>query len=133
MWRKSRPPPGGRRDFRGTPRSHRHCRRTRLIMVEGYPMAPLEIEQAIAAHPDVAAALVFGVPDADTGERAIALVEPEPGRRIDPAALLDHLSGRLGAYKHPSEIAVVEKLPVLPSGKLGRQRLAAEYTSSHTG
>ncbi|WP_216586936.1 class I adenylate-forming enzyme family protein [Streptomyces brasiliscabiei] len=105
-------------------------RKKDLIMVEGYPVSPLEIEQAIAAHPDVAAALVFGVPDTATGERAVALVEPEPGRRIEPAAVLEHLSGRLGAYKHPAEIDIVEKLPVLPSGKLGRQRLATEYTSS---
>ncbi|WP_371574168.1 class I adenylate-forming enzyme family protein [Streptomyces sp. NBC_01314] len=108
-------------------------RKKDLIMVEGYPISPLEIEQAIAAHPDVAAALVFGVPDTLTGERAVALVEPEPGRRVEPTALLEHLSGRIGAYKHPGEISVVEKLPVLPSGKLGRQRLAAEYTSSRAG
>ncbi|KUN76654.1 class I adenylate-forming enzyme family protein [Streptomyces griseoruber] len=105
-------------------------RKKDLIMVEGYPISPLEIEQAIAAHPDVAAALVFGVPDTATGERAVALVEPEPGRQVEPTALLEHLSGRIGAYKHPGEINVVEKLPVLPSGKLGRQRLAADYTSS---
>ncbi|MDX3311255.1 class I adenylate-forming enzyme family protein [Streptomyces sp. ME08-AFT2] len=108
-------------------------RKKDLIMVEGYPISPLEIEQAIAAHPDVAAALVFGVPDPVTGERAVALVEPEPGRRVEPAALREHLSGRIGAYKHPGEISVVEKLPVLPSGKLGRRRLADEYTAARAG
>ncbi|MEU1518509.1 class I adenylate-forming enzyme family protein [Streptomyces sp. NPDC005811] len=105
-------------------------RKKDLIMVEGYPIAPLEIEQALAAHPDVAAALVFGVPDESTGERAIALVEPEPGRRVDEHGLLAHLSGRIGTYKHPGEIRIVDALPVLPSGKLGRQRLAAAYTAS---
>lgn len=101
-----------------------------LIVVEGYPISPLEIEQAITAHPDVAAALVFGVPDAVRGERVIALVEPAPGRRLHLTEVLRELSGRIGKYKMPSEINAVEKLPVLPSGKLGRQRLAADYVST---
>lgn len=100
-----------------------------LIMVEGYPIAPLEIEEALSEHPDVAGAIVFGVPDDITGERVVALVEPEPGRLPDTPELLKHLSERLGKYKHPSEIAVVDELPVLPTGKLGRQRLAAEWTT----
>ncbi|MBV9022845.1 MAG: acyl--CoA ligase [Streptomycetaceae bacterium] len=104
-----------------------------LMMVEGYPVSPLEIEQALAEHADVAATIVFGVPDDLTGERVIAMVEPEPGRHIETRDLLKHLSGRLANYKHPSTIDLVEKLPVLPSGKLGRQRLAAHYTSSQAG
>jgi long-chain acyl-CoA synthetase len=104
-----------------------------LMMVEGYPISPLEIEQALVAHPDVAAAIVFSVPDAATGERAIAIVEPDPGRQVGASELLKHLSGRIAGYKHPSEISIVERLPVLPSGKLGRQRLSASYVSSHAG
>lgn len=105
-------------------------RKADLIMVEGYPISPLELEQALAEHADVAAVVVFGVPDAITGERTVAMVEPRPGRRGDAAALLEHLSGRIAQYKYPSEITFVDKLPILPSGKVGRQRLAAEYTSS---
>ena len=102
-----------------------------LMMVEGYPISPLEIEQALAEHADVASAIVFGVPDDVTGERVVAMVELEPGRQVDARELLMHLSGRIANYKHPSEINIVEKLPILPSGKLGRQRLAADYTSPH--
>ncbi|CBG74927.1 putative coA ligase [Streptomyces scabiei 87.22] len=105
-------------------------RKKDLIMVEGYPIAPLEIERELSAHPDVAAAIAFGVPDDATGERVVALVEPEPGRDIDPAKLLEHLTGRIGAYKHPSEIIPVDRLPVLPTGKLGRQRLTADYLAA---
>jgi acyl-coenzyme A synthetase/AMP-(fatty) acid ligase len=109
------------------------ARQNDLIMVEGYPVSPLQIEQELAAHPDVAAAIVFGVPDAGTGERVIALVEPEPGRHVEVGELRRHLSGRVAKYKYPSEISLVEKLPVLSSGKLGRQRLAADYPSSYAG
>lgn len=105
-------------------------RKKDLVMVEGYPVSPLEIEQAITAHADIAAAIVFGVPDDVTGERLVALVELERGRSLDSQDVLRHLSGRVGAYKHPAEIKFVERLPVLPTGKLGRQLLAADHVSS---
>jgi acyl-coenzyme A synthetase/AMP-(fatty) acid ligase len=105
-------------------------RKKDLIKVDCYPVSPLEVEQAIAEHPDVAAAVTFGVPDPAKGERLVAMVEPEPGRRLDAADLLAHLSGRIADWKHPSEIYVVEKLPLLPSGKVGRQQLADEYAAS---
>ncbi|WP_035840049.1 class I adenylate-forming enzyme family protein [Kitasatospora azatica] len=105
-------------------------RKKDLIMVEGYPIAPLEVERELSGHPDVAAAIVFGVPDATTGERVVALIEPEPGREVYLPELLKHLSGRIGAYKHPSEIIPVDRLPVLPTGKLGRQRLTADYLAA---
>lgn len=104
-------------------------RKKDLIKVDCYPVSPLEVEQAIAEHLDVAAAVTFGVPDAATGERLVAIVEPEPGRSVDVAGLLAHLTGRIANYKHPSEFQFVEKLPLLPSGKVGRQRLTAEYLS----
>jgi acyl-coenzyme A synthetase/AMP-(fatty) acid ligase len=104
-----------------------------LIKVDGYRVSPLEVEHEIVEHPDVAAAVVFGVPDAVKGGRVVAMVEPEPGRQVGAEALLKHLSDRLANFKQPSEITFVEKLPLLPSGKLGRQRLAAEYASSNAG
>jgi long-chain acyl-CoA synthetase len=108
-------------------------RKKDLIKVDCYPVSPLEVEQAIAQHPDVAAAVTFGVPDEVTGERLVAIVEPEPGRQLDPAQLLRHLSGRIADWKHPSEIQVVDKLPLLPSGKVGRQQLADRYTATPPG
>jgi long-chain acyl-CoA synthetase len=103
-----------------------------LIKVDGYGVSPLEVEQLLVEHLDVAAVVVFGVPDAVKGERVVAMVEPEPGRHVNEAGLLMHLSGRLAEYKFPSEFNFVDKLPLLPNGKLGRQRLATDYTSSHT-
>jgi acyl-CoA synthetase (AMP-forming)/AMP-acid ligase II len=100
------------------------------IMVDGYPVSPLDIEQALAQHAAVAAAVVFGVPDPVTGERAIALVEPVPGQQPTPDDLFRHLSDRIGTYKHPGEIHLVGTVPVMASGKLSRQRLAADYLAS---
>lgn len=103
-----------------------------LIKVDCYPVSPLEVEQAIAEHPEVAAAVTFGVPDDAIGERLVAMVELEPGGSVDAAGLLAHLTGRIAGYKHPSEIQFVPKLPLMPSGKVGRTRLTAEYVSSQS-
>lgn len=101
-----------------------------LIKVDCYPVSPLEVEQVLLAHPGVAAAVVFGIPDPVVGERAIALVQPQAGVCVLADDLLQHLTGRIAAYKHPSAIQIVDRLPVMQSGKIGRQQLAASYTQS---
>ncbi|MCL2893047.1 class I adenylate-forming enzyme family protein [Brenneria tiliae] len=106
-------------------------RKKDLMKVEGYPVSPLEVEQELLKHPDIADVVVFGIPDPTTGERPIAMIQTKSGRQIDEQALLAHLSGHIAHYKHPREFIFTKKLPILPSGKLGRQQLAASYIASH--
>jgi acyl-CoA synthetase (AMP-forming)/AMP-acid ligase II len=60
-----------------------------LIIKGGENISPREIEEAIYQHPAVAEAAVIGIPDADWGERLVALVRPRAG--ADGAALLTAL------------------------------------------
>lgn len=101
-----------------------------VMKVGGFPLAPLELEQAIAEHPKVAAAAVFSVADAELGERPIAMIQPKPGVDVTDQEIAHHLDGRLAAYKHPRDMVFVERLPFMPSGKLGRKRLAEQYVAS---
>ncbi|MFP8953478.1 acyl-CoA synthetase [Natrialbaceae archaeon A-arb3/5] len=93
-----------------------------LIITSGYRVSPLEVENALATHSDVAAAVVAGVPDEHRGERVAAVVVPN-GREGDDAFRdeLEHrVRDRLGAHKAPREIRFRSTIPETRTGKADR-------------
>jgi O-succinylbenzoic acid--CoA ligase len=109
----------GRLDEQG--RLHVDGRLKELIVTGGENVAPLEVEQALLAHPAVADAAVTGRPDPEWGEAVAAFVVPrEP---VDPEQLLAWCRERLARHKVPKQIRFVDALPRSPGGKLLRARL----------
>ena len=51
----------------------------------GFNVFPAEVEGFLLTHPDVAQAVVVGVPHERMGEVLEAYVVPAPGRDIEPA------------------------------------------------
>jgi long-chain acyl-CoA synthetase len=96
-------------------------RRADLILSGGVNVYPAEIELVLAEHDTVAEVGVVGVPDAEFGERPVALVVPRAGAPRDAAALLDHARARLAGPKQPVRIEFVEELPRSEAGKLLRR------------
>ncbi len=94
-----------------------------MINRGGLKVAPREVEDALAAHPSVAAVLVAGFPEPATGEGVAAAVVARPGVSIDPDALRGWLGERLERYKVPTRILVVPALPVGGTGKADRGAL----------
>jgi 4-coumarate--CoA ligase len=92
-----------------------------LIKVNGFQVAPTEIEHALRSHPAVTDAAVVGRPDQRHGERPVAYVittgDPSPDE------LSAFLAARLAPYKLPAAITTVDSLPRTPSGKLLRRSL----------
>lgn len=109
---------------------HLHARRTDLIVTGGENVYPVEVEQCLEAHPSVAAALVFGLPDAVWGQRVAAAVVAR-GDVGDEAAwratLLAHVAARVAGYKRPRLLARVATIATLPSGKPDRAGAAGHY------
>jgi acyl-CoA synthetase (AMP-forming)/AMP-acid ligase II len=92
-----------------------------LIVTGGENVAPLEVEQALLAHPAVADAAVVGRPDPEWGEAITAFVVlREPA---DPDDLLAWCRERLAPHKVPKHLTPVDSLPRSPGGKLLRSRL----------
>jgi O-succinylbenzoic acid--CoA ligase len=109
----------GRLDERG--RLHVEGRLKELIVTGGENVAPLEVEQALLAHPAVADAAVTGRPDPEWGEAIVAFVVlREPA---DPGDLLAWCRERLAPHKVPKHLTPVDSLPRSPGGKLLRSRL----------
>jgi bile acid-coenzyme A ligase len=99
-------------------------RRTDLIISGGANIYPAEIEAAIDSYPAVLASVVIGLPDADLGQRAHAILEVRDGAApLDLAALQQYLSERLVSYKLPRSFeTTIERLRD-DSGKVRRGAL----------
>ncbi|MSO78318.1 MAG: hypothetical protein EXQ79_01780 [Acidimicrobiia bacterium] len=94
-----------------------------LIIVSGFNVYPVEVEDVLREHPDVADAAVVGEPSPRTGEAVAAYVLAVPGHQIDTEALNAHCARALARYKCPSRYEVVTELPRAASGKLVRREL----------
>lgn len=105
-----------------------HCGRAKEILkIGGHRVSPIEIEEVIARHPDVAEAAVFGVKDDLMGEVPAAVVVPRPGAKLGEGDLLRFCRERLPAYRVPVRFTLVDALPRNESGKLLRAELAASH------
>jgi fatty-acyl-CoA synthase len=94
-------------------------RKKDMIISGGINIYPAEIEKAVEAHPQVAAAAVIGVPDEKWGEVGKAVVELRPGGTLTIEDLQRFLADRLGKFKIPKYLAVVKELPrTAASGKV---------------
>ncbi|WP_163709533.1 acyl-CoA ligase FadD12 [Mycobacterium timonense] len=100
-----------------------------MIVSGGENVYPIEVEKALAAHPDVAEAAVIGVDDEQYGQRLAAFVVLEPGghltEKATPDALKQHVRDNLANYKVPREISVLDELPRSSTGKILRAELQA--------
>lgn len=85
-------------------------------------IAPAEIEETLIGHPDVADAVVVGVPDPEWGQHLEAAVVPEPGHQVDPEAVRAYVRARLRSSKTPDRILVWQDLPRTETGKLVRRQ-----------
>ncbi len=110
-----------------------HARRTDLIVTGGENVYPVEVEQCLEAHPTVAAALVFGLPDEVWGQRVAAAVVARgavPDEAAWRAVLRAYVTEHLADFKRPRCLARVDTIATLPSGKPDRAGAGARYRAS---
>jgi crotonobetaine/carnitine-CoA ligase len=91
-------------------------RRSDRIRIKGENVSVIEVEQLAAEYSPVAECAVTGVPpaaaEAAVGDDEILVaVVPRAGESLDPAGLIEFLSGRLPAYAVPRYVAVLSELP----------------------
>jgi cyclohexanecarboxylate-CoA ligase len=89
-----------------------------LIIRGGINISPVPIENALAAHPNVASVAVIGAPDPRLGERLCAVIEPR-GRQPSLHELAEFVQARgLPKYHAPELVRYVEAMPRTPAGKI---------------
>ncbi|GAA3736758.1 non-ribosomal peptide synthase/polyketide synthase [Streptomyces tremellae] len=96
------------------------------VKVRGHRIEPGEVEAALLALPEVAAAAVVAAPDHRGHLRLAAYAVPEPGAEVPgPAALRAALLQVLPDHMVPSSFTPLDALPLTVSGKLDRRALPA--------
>jgi len=98
-----------------------------ILKIGGHRVSPVEIEQIVMRHPDVADAAVIGLKQDLMGEVPAALVVVREGRRLVVADVQRFCREPLPAFKVPASVIFVEALPRNEAGKLLRTELAARY------
>jgi 4-coumarate--CoA ligase len=99
-----------------------HDRLKEMIKVNGFQVAPAEIEAVLLTHPKVADAAVVGRPDEEAGERPVAHVVAGAAP-LDADEVKAYVAARLASYKALSEVHFVDAIPKSPSGKILRRLL----------
>lgn len=103
-----------------------YCGRTDdMFKVSGIWLSPFEVEGALVSHPRVLEAAVVAAEDADGLEKPKAYIVLKEG--VADAALLaelkDHVKDKIGKWKYPRWIEVVQELPKTATGKIQRFKL----------
>jgi len=93
-----------------------------MILSGGYNIYPVELEEALLTHPDVAECAVFGMPDPTWGETAVAAVVSRSGAP-DADAIMAHVGQRVARHKRVRRILFVDRIPRTPAGKVQRHIL----------
>jgi len=98
-----------------------------MIVSGGENVYSAEVENAVAAHPNVAACAVIGVPDQEWGERVHAVIVCVPGTTVTAEEIREHTKTLIAGYKAPRSIEVVDTLPVSGAGKILKRELRKQY------
>lgn len=109
---------------------HLSGRESHTIVSGGVNIYPVEIEDLLLTHPQVADAAVVGTPDPEFGERVTAVVEASGG--VSENELIEYCRDRLARFKAPREVRFVDRLPRLPSGKLNKNLLRDQILAAPT-
>jgi len=96
-----------------------------LIIRGGFNVYPRDVEDALLEHPAVVGAGVVGRPDGRHGEEVVAFVALREPDAVDPQGLVAWARRRIGGYKYPREVHIVDAIPLTAVGKLDRKALRA--------
>ncbi|NYT61713.1 AMP-binding protein [Alcaligenaceae bacterium] len=102
-------------------------RESDMVISGGVNIYPAEIEQHIFQYPGVADCVVIGVPDAEYGERLLALIQPKADSDIQFNDLKPWLESRMARYKIPRLFELRSSLPRDDSGKVLKRKLRSAY------
>jgi acyl-CoA synthetase (AMP-forming)/AMP-acid ligase II len=106
---------------------HLTDRSKEMIKVNGFQVAPAEVEAVLFGHRAVLDCAVFGLADERAGEVPVAAVRLDPAQPVADGELAQLVADSLATYKHLRHVVVVDEIPRLPSGKVLRRVLRDQW------
>ncbi len=97
-----------------------------LIITGGENVYPREVEELLYTRPEVQECAVVGLPDAEFGERVVAVIVPKPNQKIDADQLKTFFKAKLAPYKAPKAYVTVDDMPKSHAGKVLKRDLKME-------
>jgi len=100
-----------------------------LVKSGGEWISSVDLEGKIMGHADVLEAAVIAVPDAQWGERPLALVVPRPGAELTPDAVLEYLRPLVAKFELPDEVMFIDEVPKTSVGKFDKKVLRERFAA----
>ncbi|MCU0275163.1 MAG: AMP-binding protein [Acidimicrobiales bacterium] len=82
-----------------------------------------EVEAVLHEHPAVAEVAVVGMKEAVMGERVCAVIVPRPGASVTLGELRTFAAERIGGFKCPEALVLVDELPKTATEKIAKNEL----------
>jgi fatty-acyl-CoA synthase len=101
-------------------------RQKEMIIVGGINVYPVEIENFLLEHPNIAEAQVFGIPDQRYGEVVCAWVKAKANTKLDDVEeVRQFLVGKVAFFKVPKYVKVIDSFApfMTPTGKMQKFKL----------
>ncbi len=101
-------------------------RKKELIIVGGFNVYPLDIEQYLREFEKIQDVAVVGVPDEDLGEVVVAAVIPKDSVKLEPVEVVDYCYGKIASAKVPRYVYITDFFPLSGRGKVQKFKLVEE-------
>ncbi|KAG9255733.1 uncharacterized protein F5Z01DRAFT_652019 [Emericellopsis atlantica] len=96
-----------------------------LINKGGEKISPIELDNVLTRHPQVAEAVSFAIPDEVYGQDIGVAVVLKSGKQLDAATLKGWVAEKVAKFKIPKNVYFTEVMPKTATGKIQR-RIVAE-------
>jgi acyl-CoA synthetase (AMP-forming)/AMP-acid ligase II len=98
-----------------------------VVISGGENIYPVEVENVLVTHPDLAEVAIIGVPHELWGETLKAIVVPRSGMKVDQEEIIGFLRQRLAGFKCPTSVDITNALPRTATGKVQKHVLRERY------
>lgn len=95
-----------------------------MIIVSGFNVYPIDVENVLNQHPEVVESACIGVDDGQGGQSVKAFVVKKPKSTLSKTALIEYSQKHLTHYKIPKIIQWIEVLPKSAVGKILKRKLS---------
>jgi fatty-acyl-CoA synthase len=106
-------------------------RKKEMYISGGENVYPSHVERILQTHEAVALAAVIGVPDSKWGETGWAFLKLHANCSLSEVEATSWCRQHLAAFQCPTRIVIMDELPIGPSGKVDKLRLARRTTDHH--